>query len=67
MLSKSKIKGCIFIYKRANHYDGFIPMEHIYDDPGEPLLQSGLSHDINTINNEILACDKSDDSIMLHL
>ena len=35
--SKSKIKGCIFIYKRGDHYDDFIPMEHICDDPGEPL------------------------------
>ena len=43
----------------------FIPMEHICDDPGEPLWQSGLTHDINAINNGILASDKSNDSIML--
>ena len=65
IFSKSKTKGCIFIYKRSDHYDGFIPMEHICDDPGEPLWQSGLTHDINAINNEILASDKSNDSIML--
>ena len=65
IFSKSKTKGCIFIYKRSDHYDGFIPMEHKCDDPGEPLWQSGLTHDINAINNEILASDKSNDSIML--
>ena len=37
IFSKSKTKGCIFIYKRGDHYDGCIPMEHICDDPGEPL------------------------------
>ena len=65
IFSKSKIKGCLFIYKHGDHYDGFIPMEHIYDDPGEPLWQSGLTHNISAINNEILASDKSNDSIML--
>ena len=65
IFSTSKTNGCIFIYKRGDHYDGFIPMEHIFDDPGEPLGQFGLTHDINAINNEILASDKSNDSIML--
>ena len=43
----------------------FIPMEHICDDPGEPLWQSGLKHDINAINDEVLASDKSNDSIIV--
>ena len=53
------------MYKHGDHYDGFIPMEHICDDPGEPLWQPGLTHDINAINNEVSASDKCNDSIML--
>ena len=49
----------------CDHCDGLIPMEHICDDAGEPLWQSGLAHDINAFNNEVLASDESSHSIML--
>ena len=62
--SKSK-KAVFFINKRGDHCDGFIPMEHICDDPGEPFWQSGRTHDINACNNEVLASDKSNDFIVL--
>ena len=37
VFSKSESQACVFIYKKGDHYDGLIPMEHIYHDSREPL------------------------------
>ena len=47
----SKTKSNIFYYKRGDHYDGLFPIEHICDDPGEPLWQAGLTHNIKALNS----------------
>ena len=65
VFSKNQSEACVFIYKKGDHYDGLIPMEHIYHDPREPLWQSGLTHDINAFSNKLLIRNKSDDSSML--
>ena len=65
VFSKSESQACVFIYKKGDHYDGLIPMEHIYHDSREPLWQSGLTHDINAFSNKLLIRNKSDDSSML--
>ena len=65
VFSKSESQACVFIYKKGDHYDGLILMEHIYHDSREPLWQSGLTHDSNAFSNKLLIRNKSDDSAML--
>ena len=61
---KNESKTCVFVYKRSDHYDGFVPIEHVCDDSGEPLWQSGLTHDVSALDIKLLTSDKSNESIM---
>ena len=67
IFTKKSSNVCVFVYKRGDHYDGLIPMEHICDHYEEPLWQSGHTHDINVFNENLLSCDKSVDTTILSL